>query len=216
MRSRCSPPATRPSAASWSRSCPRSLWATGYRGDVSAWIMLTIATALEQHERFDVIHSHVETPRPAVRAGLPDARCVHAPRPPRRGRDPGAAGGVSRRAAGCHQRRASAAGGRARTGSATIHHGLHLDRIPEGDGVRRLFRAGGPRHGGEGHWRGDRARRGATGRRCAWRPRSTTSRRSSTSRRSCGPAIEDGHDGVPRRGRAADRATRSMAARRRR
>jgi glycosyltransferase involved in cell wall biosynthesis len=39
----------------------QSLWATGYLGDVSAYINLTLARVWEQHEAFDLIHSHVET-----------------------------------------------------------------------------------------------------------------------------------------------------------
>jgi glycosyltransferase involved in cell wall biosynthesis len=40
---------------------PRSLWSEGYRGDVSSFINVGLAKAWAQHERFDVIHSHVET-----------------------------------------------------------------------------------------------------------------------------------------------------------
>jgi len=40
---------------------PQSLWSTGYRGDVSAHISISLARAWAVHERFDVIHSHVET-----------------------------------------------------------------------------------------------------------------------------------------------------------
>ena len=40
---------------------PESLWSTGYRGDVSAYIDLAIAAIWRDHARFDVIHSHVET-----------------------------------------------------------------------------------------------------------------------------------------------------------
>ena len=39
---------------------PRSLWSIGYRGDVSAFLQLAAATAWREHERFDVIHSHLE------------------------------------------------------------------------------------------------------------------------------------------------------------
>jgi glycosyltransferase involved in cell wall biosynthesis len=39
---------------------PRSLWTEGYTGDVSSFINIGLARAWEQHERFDVIHSHVE------------------------------------------------------------------------------------------------------------------------------------------------------------
>jgi len=38
-----------------------SLWSTGYRGDVSSFITVTVARAWADSDRFDVIHSHVET-----------------------------------------------------------------------------------------------------------------------------------------------------------
>jgi glycosyltransferase involved in cell wall biosynthesis len=40
---------------------PRSLWSEDYRGDVSSFINVGLAKAWAEHERFDVIHSHVET-----------------------------------------------------------------------------------------------------------------------------------------------------------
>src|SRR5688500_16218828 len=40
---------------------PRSLWSTGYQGPVDAFIDLTLAKAWAHHERFDLIHSHLET-----------------------------------------------------------------------------------------------------------------------------------------------------------
>jgi len=40
---------------------PRSLWSEDYRGDVSSFINVSLAMAWREHERFDVIHSHVET-----------------------------------------------------------------------------------------------------------------------------------------------------------
>ena len=39
----------------------RALWPAAYRGDVSAYVALAVAKAWEQADRFDVIHSHVET-----------------------------------------------------------------------------------------------------------------------------------------------------------
>ncbi len=39
----------------------RSLWSTGYRGDVSAFVNIALALAWREHERFDVMHSHAET-----------------------------------------------------------------------------------------------------------------------------------------------------------
>jgi glycosyltransferase involved in cell wall biosynthesis len=40
---------------------PQSLWSTDYRGDVSSYINVSLAMAWREHERFDIIHSHVET-----------------------------------------------------------------------------------------------------------------------------------------------------------
>jgi glycosyltransferase involved in cell wall biosynthesis len=40
---------------------PQSLWSTGFRGDVVPYIDIGLAKVWEQHERFDVIHSHCET-----------------------------------------------------------------------------------------------------------------------------------------------------------
>ncbi len=39
----------------------RSLWSTGYQGDVSSFINVTLARVWAEIEQFDVIHSHVET-----------------------------------------------------------------------------------------------------------------------------------------------------------
>ncbi|CAN5591828.1 glycosyltransferase family 4 protein [soil metagenome] len=39
----------------------KSMWSTGYSGDVSNFINVTLAMVWEQCARFDVIHSHVET-----------------------------------------------------------------------------------------------------------------------------------------------------------
>jgi glycosyltransferase involved in cell wall biosynthesis len=38
----------------------QSLWRSGYKGDVSAYMQVSVAKAWEQHERFDIIHSHAE------------------------------------------------------------------------------------------------------------------------------------------------------------
>jgi glycosyltransferase involved in cell wall biosynthesis len=40
---------------------PKSLWATGYEGDVSAFVNVGLAKVWREHERFDVIHSNIET-----------------------------------------------------------------------------------------------------------------------------------------------------------
>ena len=39
----------------------QSLWSTGYQGDVSSFINVTLARAWSEIERFDIVHSHVET-----------------------------------------------------------------------------------------------------------------------------------------------------------
>jgi glycosyltransferase involved in cell wall biosynthesis len=40
---------------------PQSLWSTDYRGDVSAFIQLAVAAVWREHQRFDIIHSHIES-----------------------------------------------------------------------------------------------------------------------------------------------------------
>jgi glycosyltransferase involved in cell wall biosynthesis len=40
---------------------PESLWATGYHGDVSSFMTVALAKLWAEHDRFDVIHSHLET-----------------------------------------------------------------------------------------------------------------------------------------------------------
>src|ERR1044071_366099 len=40
---------------------PHSLWATGYRDELSSYLNVTIAKAWSRVSEFDVIHSHVET-----------------------------------------------------------------------------------------------------------------------------------------------------------
>ena len=39
----------------------RSLWDTGYRGDVAAYMQLAAGLVWGQADRFDVIHSHLES-----------------------------------------------------------------------------------------------------------------------------------------------------------
>ena len=39
----------------------RSLWSTGYQGDVSAFVTVTLARVWAEVERFDIVHSHTET-----------------------------------------------------------------------------------------------------------------------------------------------------------
>ena len=40
---------------------PRSLWSTGYRGDLGAYLNLTMAKAWAMADEFDLIHSHLDT-----------------------------------------------------------------------------------------------------------------------------------------------------------
>jgi len=51
----------------------RALWRTGYRGDVSAHMLRAVARCWAEADRFDIVHSHVES------FGFPFAR--HAPVP---------------------------------------------------------------------------------------------------------------------------------------
>jgi glycosyltransferase involved in cell wall biosynthesis len=52
---------------------PRALWPSGFRGDPSAFIALTVATVWREAAGFDIVHSHLDT------AGFALAR--HAPVP---------------------------------------------------------------------------------------------------------------------------------------
>jgi glycosyltransferase involved in cell wall biosynthesis len=54
-------------------SIPRSLWSTGYQGDLSSYLNLTLAKVWASAREFDIIHSHVET------MGLPFARWSPTP-----------------------------------------------------------------------------------------------------------------------------------------
>jgi glycosyltransferase involved in cell wall biosynthesis len=107
----------------------QSLWSSGYKGDVSNYINLSLARVWEQHERFDVIHSHVETlgflfarhcPTPVVstlhgrldHSGMPELLDEFAD--------------IPLVAISENQRRWSPRSG----WIATIHHGLPLDRLP--------------------------------------------------------------------------------------
>ena len=52
---------------------PRSLWSTGYRGDLSAYLGITVAKAWARAGGFDIIHSNIDT------FGLPFARWCATP-----------------------------------------------------------------------------------------------------------------------------------------
>jgi glycosyltransferase involved in cell wall biosynthesis len=52
---------------------PRSLWSSGYRGDLTAYLNVTLAKAWSRSGDFDIIHSHVDT------IGLPFARWCPTP-----------------------------------------------------------------------------------------------------------------------------------------
>jgi glycosyltransferase involved in cell wall biosynthesis len=108
---------------------PRSLWAAGYRGDVSAFLQTAVAQIWEKADRFDIIHSHVE--------GFGFQMARHCPTPvlstlhSRLDRD-GMPGLVARFsdiplvAISRSQRRAAPHA----NWVATIHHGLPLERMP--------------------------------------------------------------------------------------
>jgi glycosyltransferase involved in cell wall biosynthesis len=52
---------------------PRSLWATGYQGDLGSYLELSLAKVWSAAAEFDIIHSHVDT------AGFPFARWSPTP-----------------------------------------------------------------------------------------------------------------------------------------
>lgn len=52
---------------------PTSLWSTGYRGDLGAYLNITMAKAWSMSDDFDVFHSHLDT------LGLPFARWCATP-----------------------------------------------------------------------------------------------------------------------------------------
>jgi glycosyltransferase involved in cell wall biosynthesis len=107
----------------------RSLWSREYRDDVSSFINVTLAKVWAEHERFDVIHSHVETlgflfarhcPTPVVTtlhgrldvAGIPELIDEFTDIPL-------VAISDSQRRWGEHA-----------NWMATVHHGLPLERMP--------------------------------------------------------------------------------------
>ena len=52
---------------------PRALWTSGHRGDLSTYTELSVIRAWEEQDRFDILHSHVET------AGFAMARYARTP-----------------------------------------------------------------------------------------------------------------------------------------
>ena len=109
-----------------------SLWSTGYSGDISAAMQLTVGKAWEEAERFDIIHSHLEV------HGFVFAR--YSPTPvltTLHGRLDGA--GLPELIAGFRDIplvAISDSQGRWEPGAnwiATIHHGLQLERMPFGE-----------------------------------------------------------------------------------
>ncbi len=108
---------------------PRSLWSRGYDGPVDSFIDVTIAAAWRQHDRFDVIHSHLETggfflarvcPTPVIstlhgrldHSGMPELLAEFSD--------------IPLVAISQSQRRWSPGA----NWVATIHHGLPLERFP--------------------------------------------------------------------------------------
>ena len=109
-----------------------SLWSTGYSGDISAAMQLTVGKAWAEAERFDIIHSHLEV------HGFVFAR--YSPTPvltTLHGRLDGA--GLPELIAGFRDIplvAISDSQGRWEPGAnwiATIHHGLQLERMPFGE-----------------------------------------------------------------------------------
>jgi glycosyltransferase involved in cell wall biosynthesis len=111
---------------------PRSLWSLGYRGPVDSFIDITIAAAWRQHERFDIIHSHLETggfffarvcPTPVISTLHGRLDEAGTPALLREFSD------IPLVAISDSQRRWSPAA----NWVATIHHGLPLERFPFSD-----------------------------------------------------------------------------------
>ena len=191
-------------ATSPASSCPPSSGACGrpgYQGHVDAFINLTLAKVWRQHERFDVIHSHLETggflfarlcPTPVVttlhgrldHSGMPELLEEFTD--------------IPLVAISDSQRRWSPEA----NWVATIHHGLPLERLPFSDqpgsylafvgrvtpekGIAGRHRAGAPdahaaAHGGQG-LRPARARALRRGRRAGHRRRASSSSSASSVR----------------------------------
>jgi glycosyltransferase involved in cell wall biosynthesis len=110
-----------------------SLWSRDYKGDVGSFINLSLAKVWEQHDRFDLIHSHVETlgflfarycPTPVLttlhgrldHSGMPELLDEFTD--------------IPLVAISESQRRWSPQA----DWVATIHHGLPLERLPFSDG----------------------------------------------------------------------------------
>ena len=117
----------------------RSLWSTEYRGDISAHVSISLAKVWADHERYDIIHSHIETmgflfarycPTPVVstlhgrldQAGAPELLEEFSDIPLVSISD--------------SQRRFSPES----NWVATIHHGLPFDNVPFSERTRRLPR----------------------------------------------------------------------------
>jgi glycosyltransferase involved in cell wall biosynthesis len=111
---------------------PEALWRTGHRGDASAYLEMTVARAWEDAERYDVIHSHVET------AGFLMARYSATPLVTtlHRRLDTGGVSELINRFPEVPLVAISESQRRWNEGAnwiATIHHGLDFDATPIGD-----------------------------------------------------------------------------------
>jgi glycosyltransferase involved in cell wall biosynthesis len=111
---------------------PEALWRTGHRGDASAYLEMTVAQAWKDAERFDVIHSHVETAGflMARYSGTPVVTTLH------RRLDVGGVAELIDRFPDVPLVAISESQRRWNHGAnwiATIHHGLDFDATPIGD-----------------------------------------------------------------------------------
>jgi len=111
---------------------PEALWRAGHRGDASAYLEMTVARAWEDAERFDVMHSHVET------AGFLMARYSRTPvvTTLHRRLDVGGVSELIDRFPDVPLVAISESQRRWNLGAnwiATIHHGLDFDATPIGD-----------------------------------------------------------------------------------
>ena len=162
---------------------PRSLWSTGYRGDLGAYMNITMAKAWSCRRGFDVIHSHLDT------IGLPFARWCPTPVVSTlHGRLDGLGHpalldefcDVPLVAISESQRRWSPQA----NWVATIHHGLDLAGAPFGGTSGDLPRVRRAHRAREGCGRRDRSGASRPAWSCVWVPRCTTNESATYSTRS--------------------------------
>ena len=168
----------------------RSLWSTEYRGDISAHVSISLAKAWADHERYDIIHSHIETmgflfarhcPTPVVSTLHGRLDQAGAPELLRR---------VPRHRARVDQRQPAPVQPRGELGGDDPPR----PAVRLGPVQRRSPATTSPSSGGSRRKRVSKKRSSSPAARatsCEWPARSTTSTSRSTSRRSSSPRSKD-------------------------